>query len=133
MIITPSDGMTSGSINLKTGSPSQFGNGVGGDFSVSTGSGGPLSLSVEPSSVSKGGDATMKAGSAIASNDGGDLLIASRSPSSGVVMHNCMQDHPSRVAGGLSLSGEAPLFFKKVVTLCLGRDRLRPDPGAKQQ
>ena len=47
-------------------------------------------------------------------------------------MQNSMQDHPSRVVEGLSLSGEAPLFFKKVVMLCLGRDRLRPDPGAIQ-
>jgi hypothetical protein len=61
----------------------------------------------------------------------GTLKLSGGSSSSGV--HNSMQDHPSRVAEGLSLSGEAPLFFKKVVTLCLGRDRLRPDPGAKQQ
>ncbi len=31
MIGTPSNGMTSGSIILKTGSPLEFGNGVGGD------------------------------------------------------------------------------------------------------
>jgi hypothetical protein len=103
MISTPSDGMTSGSINLKTGSPLQFGNGVGGEFSVSTGSGGPLPLTVESSSLLKGGDVTMKAGSTIASNDGGDFLIASGLSSNGVGGHAQLYAGSSESGRGGSL------------------------------